>query len=85
MHRTQLYLDDDVLAALRMRSRESGVSMSELVRVAVRERYLGDPEKRRQGLLGAIGMWKDRTDLPETDLYLRSLRKDSRWERLNSA
>jgi Ribbon-helix-helix protein, copG family len=84
MRRTQLYLEDDVWAALQIRSRESGLSMSELVRVAVRERYLDHADKRKQALQSIMGLWKDRADLPETEEYVRSMRRDSRRERLGS-
>jgi hypothetical protein len=42
--RTQLYLENDLWAVLRIRSRQSGVSVSELVRQAIRDRYLGRVE-----------------------------------------
>ncbi len=41
-----------------------------------------DPEERKKALLSAIGIWKDRTDLPDTETYVRRLRKDTRWKRL---
>jgi len=31
--------------------------------------------KRKESLLSVAGIWKDRTDLPDTEVYLRSLRK----------
>jgi len=37
---------------------------------------------RREALLAVIGLWKDRTDLPETDEYVRELRKGDRLYRL---
>ena len=81
MHRTQLYLEDDLWEALKLRSRESGVSMSELVREAVRGRYLGDAAKRKRSLAALAGLWKDRTDIPDTEAWIRSMRKDSRRDR----
>jgi hypothetical protein len=38
---------------------------------------------RREALLAVIGLWKDRTDLPETDEYVRELRKGDRLERFS--
>lgn len=38
--------------------------------------------KRHEALLSVVGIWKDRTDLPDTETYLRSLRKSSRLARL---
>ena len=33
-----------------------------------------DNAARREALLSAVGLWKDRTDLPETEEYIRDLR-----------
>jgi hypothetical protein len=54
-----------------------------LVREAARERYLGNLEERRKAMLAFVGIRKDRTDLPDsTEEYVRSLRRDTRMERL---
>ncbi|MGO9865140.1 MAG: CopG family transcriptional regulator [Terriglobales bacterium] len=83
MRRTQLYLDDDLWNALHTRARRMGTTISDLVRQAARERYLGNLDERREAMLGIVGIWKDRTDLPEsTEEYVRSLRRDTRMERL---
>lgn len=81
MRRTQLYLDDDLWLALHARSRALRTSISELVREAVRDRYLGDLERRRKAMQGIVGIWKDKRDLPDTESYLRKLRRGSRIER----
>jgi hypothetical protein len=84
MHRTQLYFDDDQWDALRNRARRQGTTISNLVRQAVRERYLGNLDERREAMEGLVGIWKDRTDLPDsTEEYVRSLRRDTRLERLS--
>jgi metal-responsive CopG/Arc/MetJ family transcriptional regulator len=82
MRRTQLYLDEDLWKALHARAKREKTTISELVRQAVRERYIGDPEKRRAALMGIVGLWKDRTDLPDTETYIRNLRKSTRRKRL---
>ena len=82
MHRTQLYLDDDLWKALRTRARKQRTTISELVRQAARERYLGNLEKRSKAMEAIVGIWKDRTDLPDSTEYVRSLRRDTRMERL---
>ena len=83
MKRTQLYLDEDIWKVLQIRSRLSGTSISELVRQAIREKYGVSAEKRRQAMESWVGAWKDRTDLPDTETYIRQLRKgDRRWKRL---
>jgi len=83
MRRTQLYLDDDLWNTLHTRARSEGTTISDLVRQAVRERYLGNLDERREAMEAIVGIWKDRTDLPDsTEEYVRSLRRDTRIERL---
>jgi metal-responsive CopG/Arc/MetJ family transcriptional regulator len=82
MKRTQLYLDEDLWEALHTRAAIEKTTVSDLVRTAARERYVEDTEKRRGALMGIVGIWKDRTDLPDTETYVRSLRKGTRLKRL---
>jgi hypothetical protein len=81
MRRTQLYLDDDLWSTLHAKARLEGATVSELVRVAVRERYLGNLEERRQAMLGIIGLWKDRDDLEDTETMVRRIRGGTRLKR----
>jgi hypothetical protein len=76
MRRTQLYLEDDLWKTLQS-------TVSELVRRALREKYLDDAATRKEALLLAVGLWKDRTDLPDTETYIRRLRKGARLKRLS--
>ena len=83
MKRTQLYMDDTVFRLLSMISREKKTTISDLVRKAV-ERVYGKRKRRGdffKALQGSAGIWKDRIDLPSTDEYVRSLRKDTRMKR----
>jgi plasmid stability protein len=82
MKRTQLYLDEDLWQALHTRAAIEKTTVSDLVRTAARERYLYTPEQRRADMMAAVGIWKDRTDLPDTETYIRNLRDDDRMERL---
>ena len=84
MVRTQLYLEQKDLDILRLQARQTGETISELVRRAIRERYSGDAERRKAAMRAIVGMWKDRTDLPDTETYIRQLRKDTRWKRLRA-
>jgi len=84
MKRTQLYLDDDLWQAMHDRAAREKTTLSDLARTAMRDRYLVDPVKRREALMGIVGLWKDRTDLPDTETYIRNLRDDDRLERLKS-
>ena len=81
MRRTQLYLEDDLWAALHAKALLEGATVSELVRVAVRERYLGNLEERRQAMLGIVGLWKDRDDLEDTETMVRRFRSGTRLKR----
>jgi hypothetical protein len=86
MRRTQLYLEDDLWHALKSRARQSGSSMSELVRKAVRDAYIGSAIDRRAAMSGIIGLWKDRDDIGNPQQYVRELRrptgKQTRLDRL---
>jgi hypothetical protein len=81
MKRTQLYLEESMWKALEIRARQEHVSVSELVREAIREKYLSDSRSRRETMLKVVGLWKNRTDLGLTATYVRSLRKDDRLKR----
>jgi len=41
-------------------------------------------EERRADMMAAVGLWKDRTDLPDTEAYIRNLRGGDRLERLHA-
>jgi hypothetical protein len=41
-------------------------------------------EERRAAMMAIVGIWKDRTDLPDTETYIRNLRNGSRLERLHA-
>jgi predicted transcriptional regulator len=83
MRRTQLYLEDELWKALHVLARQSKSTVSEMVRQALREKYLGNAAQRKEALLAVVGLWKDRTDLPNTEAYVRSLRRDSRLKRIS--
>ncbi len=82
MRRTQLYLDEALWSALHSRARREGTTVSDLVRKAARDRYMYTPEQRYADMMAAVGVWRDRTDLPDTETYIRNLRKGTRLKRL---
>lgn len=82
MRRTQLYLDDDLWTALRARARRQGTTISDLVRQAARECYLGDNETRREAMRVFAGVAKDRSEFQDSTEYVRRLRRGTRMERL---
>jgi hypothetical protein len=77
---------DAVLAAcclaLHTRARSQGTTISALVRQAARECYRGNLDERRKAMEALVGIWKDRSDLPDSTEYVRSLRRDTRIDRL---
>jgi plasmid stability protein len=83
MKRTQLYLDDDMWKALHIRASQSGQTVSEIVRRALRAKYAG-AGSRRDAMQAFVGIRKGRRDLPDTDAYVRQLRKGDRIERLKA-
>ncbi len=83
MKRTQLYIEDDVFRILRRLSREKTTTISELVRAAVKKTYaLEKPDHAEAVLRKAAGIWKDRRDIRSADQYVRTMRKDTRRERV---
>jgi len=83
MRRTQLYLDEGLWNALHREARREKTTISDLVRRAARERYMKGIEERRSAMRALVGLRADRDDLPDTETYLRDLRKSDRIERLH--
>lgn len=84
MRRTQLYLDDQLWNALHNRARGEGTTISELVRQAVRERYLGDLDERRKAMQAFVGSRRNASNQPDAVAYIRGLRRSRRLDRLSS-
>ncbi|HEY6385273.1 MAG TPA: CopG family transcriptional regulator [Candidatus Acidoferrum sp.] len=84
MKRTQLYLNEDIWKALHIRARQRKTSISELVRQAVREKYGRSAADRREAMKALVGMCRDREDLPNSEQYVRRLRKGKRLRRIAS-
>jgi hypothetical protein len=83
MRRTQLYLDESLWGVLQARARREGTTISDLVRRAARERYLGGIEERRSAMRALVGLRAGRDDAQDTAKYVRDLRKSDRIERLH--
>jgi hypothetical protein len=81
MKRTQLYLGEDLWNALHFHARLNGQTVSELVRKAARDKYMGNPEERRAAMEGIVGLWKDRKDIESTSVYMRRMSKGVRQRR----
>jgi metal-responsive CopG/Arc/MetJ family transcriptional regulator len=83
MRRTQLYLDDHLWNALHARARSRKTSISELVRDAVRDRYLGKREEQAKAMQEFVGIRKNRAQSIDAVAYIRSLRRGDRLDRLS--
>ena len=82
MRRTQLYLDDHLWNALHARAQSQKTTVSELVREAVRERYLGSRDQQAQAMQEFVGIRKNRSEPLDAVEYVRGLRRGSRLEQL---
>ena len=83
MRRTQLFLDDQLWEALRARARSEKTTISELVRQAARERYLGSHEARMSAMQGFVGIRKSRSRATDSSEEVRELRRGSRLDCLS--
>jgi len=84
VRRTQLYLDDHLWDTLHARARSHRTTISELVRQAVRERYIGDRDERMKAMQAFVGIRKPDSDTRDAVQVVRSLRRGARIEKLAS-
>ena len=77
-----MYLDDQLWGALHARARREKTTVSELVRQAVRERYLGDREQRRAAMQQFVGIRKSPANRAGSTEQVRRLRGGSRLDKL---
>jgi len=82
MRRTQLYLDDHLWKTLHARARSRKTTVSELVREAARERYLGKQDEQRKAMQEFVGSGKRPSASLDTAQYVRNLRRGDRLDRL---
>jgi predicted DNA-binding protein len=82
MKRTQIYLDEEMARTLAALSRQGGVTISQLVRESVLEKYMSRKEIDKASLARQIsGIWAGRKDLKDIDRALRRLRRGTRLKR----
>ena len=84
MKRTQLYLDEDIWKALHIQSRQRRTSISDLVRQAIRDRYISSSADRSKAMQALVGMWRDRDEIRDTEEHVRRLRRGKRLARIAS-
>jgi hypothetical protein len=83
MRRTQLYLDDDLWNVLHTKARTQKTTVSELVRQAARERYLGRRDEQRKAMQEFIGSCERGSGRMDSVQYVRNLRRGDRLDRLS--
>ena len=76
----QLYLDDRLWNALRAQARSRKTTVSELVREAVRERYLSRHDRKRQAMQEFVGIRKERSECFDAVEYVRTIRRGDRLD-----
>jgi len=84
VRRTQLYLDQDLWNTLHARARSQRTTVSELVRVAARERYLGNRDERVKAMQAFVGSRAPAPGAPDTADVVRELRRGNRIDRLTA-
>jgi len=74
VRRTQIYLTDKEMTAVRSIARRLGKTQSEVIRTAL-DRFIDrENTSNRIGLLrSGRGLWKDRQDLPDFSMLRREL------------
>jgi predicted transcriptional regulator len=82
VERTQIYLSREQSDALDREARRRGTTRSHLIREAIDQAYVVDPDRERvlAGLRASAGAWKDRTETGEE--YVERIRSGGRLGRL---
>lgn len=82
VERTQIYLSREQAAALDREARRRGTTRSHLIREAIDQSYMVDPNRERvlAGLRASAGAWKDRSETGEE--YVERIRSGGRLKRL---
>jgi hypothetical protein len=74
-------LDDQLWTALHARAQREKTTISELVRQAVRERYIGNLERRRAAMQSFVGSHKASAEDRDPRVEVRRLRRGTRLSR----
>ena len=80
MHRTQIYLQDELYEELKRRSQARGLSISELIRRAVVKDLQGEPADDARAFFERLTPLKSFVDIEPED-FVRGLRNTSRLMR----
>ena len=77
MHRTQIYLQDDLYIHLKTRARSIGVSISELIRCTLEKDIRKDPGSDARACFDQLKPLESLASVDSTD-YVNTLRSKSR-------
>jgi negative regulator of replication initiation len=77
MHRTQIYLQDELYESLKARARTVGVSLSELIRRTLEKDIQNDPVANAQAFFDQLKPLSSFADVDSQD-YVKALRSRSR-------
>ena len=77
MHRTQIYLDDELHGSLKARSHSDGISMSELIRRTLQAHVLPSAAAQAEAFFQRLQPLESLADT-EAGPYVRALRQRSR-------
>ena len=82
VERTQIYLSREQAETLDREARRRGTTRSHLIREAIDQAYVVDPDRERvlAGLRASAGSWKGRTETGEE--YVERIRRSGRLARL---
>jgi len=79
-----MYLDDDLWGALHAHAKSRHTTVSELVRQAVRDRFLGAHDQRMEAMQAFAGIGARAPEAPDAVEVVRGLRRGSRLDRLRA-
>lgn len=85
MKRMHFYIEENIVRIHRRISNERSVSISKLVREALRKVYTSERPANAEFILretAGIIIWKDRKDLVTAEGYVHTMRRDTRRDRL---
>jgi hypothetical protein len=84
MKRAQVNLEDATWSALEQLARAQGVTVADLIRAAVEEKYIQSARERVEAFRAWKAPWRDRDDIGDSSEYIRQLREDDRLDRIYS-
>ena len=75
MERTQIYFHKNEKENLIKMARKKGMTMAEVVREAVAEYLVREQESVMDKLEESCGIWRDRTDISDSDEFVADMRR----------